>query len=270
MDLTRTLGWMSPSKIDCAARCLAQFYFRYVEGRRSALWGSSIVLGRAMDVATGAALATKQQTGKTPSAGDCADRFAAEWELESATVEHWDDEDTPGGLLDWGCAAAKLWQGSIAEHIQPLHMQQKVQREARDPSTGERWMFSGYLDLVAQVERTQETIVGDLKVSGRRYGADKLTRGWQPALYTWMTELPTFQYHVLVQNKTPAIQIIGTTFTPADHDATMVQVGMLRRQIRNAAQTGDWLPNRRHTLCTRRYCEHWHRCEAKFGGRVPN
>ena len=43
---------------------------------------------------------------------------------------------------------------------------------------------------------------------------------------------------------------------------------MIRRQIRNAYMTGDWLPNRQHMLCSKTYCEQWHRCQGEFGGEV--
>lgn len=268
--LTRTLARMSPSKVECAAKCLAQFAFRYIERVTHPLWNSSIVLGRALDTATGAAYTAKAVTGTTPSADDVAARFAAEWDMESETVERWDDGDTAGGLMDWGTRAGARWRDEIAQFVRPRAVQPKLERDVFDPRTGDRWTMSGFADQIGELESTGQPIVTDLKVSGRRYSADRITRGWQPAFYTLMADIPTFQFHVLVQNKAPAVQVIGATFTAADHAAVVSRTAMLRRQIRNAHATGDWLPNRTHTLCSRRYCEHWRACEQRHGGRVPD
>lgn len=267
LNLERLIGRMSPSRLEAAQQCLARVYFQYVDEPPPRAMGVDASFGNAFDELGNDVYAEKIRTGETPKANDVADRFAGIWEWHADYTEAWGD-DTPGELLDRGTEAAKLWRSRIAAHVFPHATQERLQRTVTDPITGERFDLYGYVDLRAQV-LDHETVV-DLKAPRRRIPAARVLREFQAPVYSILTERPWFEYHVVTRNKNPQTQILRTHISDSHRRATLVRAGMLRRQIRVAWQTGDWLPNRTGNLCSRRWCDHWQRCERKYGGRVPD
>jgi len=259
------IGTLSPSRIATAQRCLAQFAFRYVE-RLPTTSSPALQFGVAMDAVSTAAYRVKMKSGETPAAKDVADRFAAEWDFAAAAVEQWGDDDR-GSLLDSGTRGAKLWRESIATHVVPLAVQEHLSATVVDPTTRDPFTLHGYLDL----RRAQPggSVVADLKTSRARFQAARLSREWQPAAYTLLAGTATFEYHVLTTTKQPEMQVLRAHVSDSDRSAFLVRAGMLRRQVVTALRSGDWLPNRTHVLCSRRYCDHWAACEARYGGKVP-
>lgn len=259
-------GRMSPWRIDCANRCMAQFAFRYLERSRDNSQSVAAAFGSALDMAANGVYSAKLKTHETPSANDAADRFASAWDYVSIVVDDWGDEDR-GKLLDRGVAGAKLWRENVAQWVQPLSEPQVPRSKMlRDPQTGEHWELMGYVDLHAMV-RDRETIV-DLKAPGKRYSDSKVLTETQPVAYTLLTDVPRFEYHVVTNTPRPVTQVLGATIGDTHRDFFLLRASMIRRLIRAAYMSGDWLPNRQHTLCTRRYCDQWQKCEAKFGGEV--
>ena len=258
---------MSPSRLDVAQKCLAQFRFRYVEpDDRNMPKAWRMMFGSAMDDAANGVYGVKLQTHETPSAKDAAERFAAAWDYNSTVVDDWEGS-TKGDVLDIGTKGAALWRDEIAQHVQPLKEPQlHVEREIVDPRTQERWTLHGFLDLYGEVGGQEQTI--DLKTSGKRYSASAFAGSSQPAAYTTLTGQQTFSYHVVTSTKHPATQVLTAKVSESHQTAYLVRAGMLRRQIRNAYMTGDWLPNRQHMTCSKRYCDQWQRCVAEYGGEV--
>lgn len=265
VTLESLIGRMSPSRLETATKCLAQFAFRYVE-RLPERFRAAMQFGNAVDDTGNGTYRAKQQRGVTPSAKDVQERFAAAWDYESAAVDDW-GEETRGSLLDTGVKAVAAWRDRIAVHVQPEGVQQMLEAQVVDPVSGDPFVLTGYLDVrgVAKDRR----LVADLKTSGKRYSPDVFSRKFQPVVYTLCTGIPTFEYHVLTTTKTPQTQVLRATLPDSDRDAFLRRAGMIRRQIAHAWQTGDWIPNRTHQMCSRRYCEFWATCEKRHGGRVP-
>lgn len=266
-QLGDVIARMSPSRLDVAQRCLAQFRFRYVDpDGRNMPFAWRMAFGSAMDDAANGVYSYKLEKHRTPSAEDAAERFAAAWDYNSTLVEEWEGS-TRGNVLDVGTKGAKLWRNEIAQHVQPLKDPQlHVQREITDPMTQEKWTLHGYLDLLGEVDGLR--MVTDLKTSGKRYSDSAFASNSQPAAYTLLTDVPVFSYHVVTTAKTPVTQVMTAKVGDSQRHAYVLRAGMLRRQIRHAYMTGDWLPNRQHMMCSKRYCDQWQRCVAEFGGEV--
>jgi hypothetical protein len=268
VQLGDLIGRMSPSRIDCANRCLAQFYFRYVE--RSQFVGGSVAInfGNAFDATTGDTYTEKLKTENvtTPSASDVADRWAAAWDYNAELVDDWGD-NTRGDMLDRGVKGVQLWRDNIAQYVAPLEAPQvRLSATVKDPLKGDTFELMGFADLHAIV-RDRDTIT-DMKAPGKLYTPDRLLTETQPVAYTLMAGVSRFEYHVMTSAKNPKVQVIGADISKDAQDAFLIRTGMLRRQVKHAWQSGDWLPNRQHMMCKRRFCDDWQKCEAKFGGKV--
>lgn len=268
VQLGDLIGRMSPSRIDCANRCLAQFYFRYVE--RSPFVGNNVALnfGNAFDAVTGDTYTAKLEANNesTPSAEDVADRWAASWDYAAEMVDDWGGV-TRGDMLDRGVEGVQLWRDNIAQYVKPLEKPQvRLTATVKDPLRGDVFDLLGFADLHAIVKE-RDTIT-DMKAPGKLYSPDKLITETQPVAYTLMAGVSRFEYHVMTSAKHPKVQVIGATIGKDAQDAFLIRTGMIRRQIKHAYMGGDWLPNRQHMMCKRRFCNDWHRCEKKFGGKV--
>jgi len=277
-QLGDVINKMSPSRIDAAQRCLALFKYRYVDVQRHAeprAWKTAF--GTAMDDAANGVYQQKLDTHVTPSANDVAERFDWAWDLQKPLIEQWEDAK-PGDILDRGTQGAKMWRENIALYMQPTQKPQfHVEREIVDPKDNSTWTLHGFIDLVGQVDGLAAsfndmapgtTINVDLKTSGKRYSESKLQTASQPAAYTILTGEPKFAYHVITTTKKPVTQWLQADISPSIQHLYVVRAGMTRRMIRNAYMTGDWMPNRDHVLCSRKYCGEWARCQAEFGGEV--
>lgn len=290
-SLDTLIGSVSPSRLDTAQRCMAQFYFRYVEKLRER-WRSRLSFGKACDDAGNAVYVAKQALGTTMSRSDVQEQFAAAWDFHAMQIDEWEEGDTHGQLLDRGTQAMAEWRDRIALFMSPTGVQEKISATVKCPRTGDEFVLNGVIDVRGTVpmraelragdamnrfasigneiaEATQLAVVADLKTAAKRYMADAFVRRSQPAAYTLLTGCDQFEFHVLVTTTTGAkTQVLRSQVTDADRNGFVQRAAMIRRHVAHAYKTGDWLPNRTHTLCTRRHCEFWATCEARFGGRV--
>jgi hypothetical protein len=267
VTLESLIGRVSPSRLETAARCLAQFAFRYIE-RLPERFRAAMQFGNAVDATGNGVYEAKLKSGETAPVRDVQDRFAAAWDWEASAVDDWEGEER-GALLDVGVRCVSAWRDRIAVHVVPEAVQEKLETVVADPSTGEQFTLTGYLDVRGNVPSKQRRVVADLKTSGRAYRPDVFARRFQPVTYTLLTGIPTFEYHVLTTTKEPQTQIMRATLPDSDRESFLRRAGMLRRQVAHAFTSGDWLPNRGHMLCSRRFCEFWSTCEKRHGGRVP-
>lgn len=261
---------MSPSKFKAAATCGAKFLFRYVAPRedRATSYSASLQWGAAFDQVGNAVYTDKHKTGETPPVRDVQERFAAEWDWASDGVDLWMGR-TKGDLLDVGTKAAALWRDRIALHFTPTGLQERLEVDVTDPATREVWKLVGVVDAADRGTVHGTPVVIDLKTTGRRYQVNAFAREVQPAAYTLLTGIPNFEYHILLNTKTPDTQVLRAELPDSERDSFLLRASILRRQIQHSIRTGDWFPNRAATTCSRRYCEHWRACEHRFGGTVP-
>lgn len=254
---------LTPSKLETARMCMARFRFEYVD-RLPRRARADAELGNAADTTANEAYLQRKARDTLPAVGDVLDRFAAMWDWHAALVEEWDGE-TRGAMLDDGVRCMRLWRTRVAPHVRPESVQPTIRRQFG--AAGDVWTLSGRLDVVADTGAGRA--IADLKLSARRFGADRITRSTQPAAYSLLSDAPIFEFHVLVRTVTPQVQILRGVVDDVDRAHFLRVAEMTRRTIRAASTTGDWIPNRGHFLCSRRYCPFADACEREYGGRVP-
>lgn len=266
VSLEHLIGVVSPSRLDTAQRCMAQFYFRYVE-KLPERWRSSLSFGKAFDATGNEVYEHKLKTDETPSSRDVQERFAAAWEFEADAIDVWDEGASKGKLLDVGVRAAAEWRENVAFFFRPTHVQQRLEQQIQDGDS--TYTLLGIVDVRGINTDADDTlVVADTKTAGKQYAADAFYKRSQPAAYTLLTGDTCFEFHVVLTTKTPQTQIIRNHVSQAEQQAWLRRAGMQRRAIAHAYRSGDWLPNRAHMLCTKRHCEFWQQCERTFGGTV--
>lgn len=272
---------MSPSKLDALERCPQAFAYRYVYGFRGPR-RSSQGIGNAVDAAANAVYWRKLQSGETMPADEVAELFAAGWDKEAATIENWQDEqETPGQLLDVGTQAVKHWRDRIAVRVEPLaEPQVRLSFTARSPRPDldellgiePRFEVRNVVDLLAVVpwgDGTTRRVLVDHKASGKLWNANDVLRSSQAPLYYLATGVASFQWHVLrTDTVKPRANVVSSQTTESQAEHLVRRMAMARRTIVAGYRSGDWETRRTGSLCTRRFCEHWERCERDNGGTV--
>lgn len=266
VTLADIIDVVSPSKLDAAQQCMAKILFRYVE-HLPRTYRADGQFGTAIDQAGNDFYRAKIKTKRNPTKKRLAELFESAWEFEAGAVDEWQGE-TRHTLLDKGVEMIELWRSRIAQHVQPESAQKPVTMEVPDVITGGTFRLTGIIDMIGRTTGPHLSVV-DLKQSLTRYPESRITRSFQPASYTILGKENVFEFHVVTRQATPQIQILRAVISDDDRRSMLLRASMIRRQIGHAFTSGDWLPNRTHQLCSRRYCEFWHTCEKRFGGRVP-
>jgi hypothetical protein len=269
---------LSPSSMDQWAKCQVQYMFRKVENK-IAPPSAALTYGKGVDTTFGWVYSEKYNdpNRETPPTDDVKDKFTTEWdELVREGVEFKEGDD-PAKLRANGQLLSGIWRDTVAVDVEPARDplpfvdcdtgkkgQERVEHDAGD------FKVMGYLDLVAKHPDGSEVVV-DNKTSGRKYRKeDYPAKSSQAQFYTLATGIPAFEFHVGVKNVKPYVQAVPVNVAAADHVAFLIRAAVTRRQIIHAIGTGDFLPNRGHTLCSKRWCGFWEDCVKRFGGSVAD
>ena len=262
---------MSPSRSDLWAKCQWAFFARYVLGIRRPPT-AAMAWGNAHDGAANAVYVDKLATGATMPVDEAAERYAESWNVARIDVEDWEDAD-PGTFLDQGVALTREWHKRAATKVEPVSVQVRVERAIHEPD-GSTWTLLGYVDLIGDVPTAgggTRRVVIDHKASGRYWTAADVIRSSQGPAYSIGTGVEPFSLHVGTRrgkSKSVAWKSLTLTIGQTDRDGWLIRTSIARRQIAAAYRTGDFLPNRGHMLCSRRWCGFWRECERANGGRV--
>lgn len=251
--------YISPSQAGMFARCQAQWKYRYVDGIKSPP-SAALAFGKAFDETANSVYSEKMVTGDTAESGEVADRFAAQWDAASATIEDWEDEDR-GALLDKGVALAGLWRNDIAVNVKPVGVQVPANVEADGVKV------FGIIDTVAEEGGTK--VVHELKTKAKSISDGDMARSLQVPIYAHAAGTDRVQWDVCVKTKIPKTQTVPVTVTPEDVRGALNQLVLSKRLIDASVRSGDFLPNRQQMMCSRRWCAYWSRCEKDHGGTVP-
>lgn len=252
--------YISPSQAGMFLRCQQQWKYRYVDGIKSPP-SAAMAFGSAFDSTANSVYSEKILTGETAPANDCSDRFAAEWDKASANIQDWEEEQ-PGKLLDTGVALAGLWREDIAVNTQPTAVQVQANLEV------DGIKITGVIDTVA--EKEGKVVVHELKTKAKSITETDMVRSLQVPVYAHAAGTDTVQWDVCVKTKVPKTQVVPVQVTTEDVRGALNQLVIAKRVIEATVKTGDFLPNRQQTLCSRRWCAYWQQCESDHGGRVPS
>jgi len=273
-DVVRT---MSPNKFGMWTRCQYQFFQRYVLGLKRPPSGP-IAFGKATDELSAAFFEEKKATHEDWDESLTKEFWADRWATVSKEVEDWESDD-PNTMLDQGVEAAKVWRSDIGVNFQPHETKFYFELPIYD------WILNGEIDTIGKPSNEEHlpVIATDTKTTKRAWRLKKVLEEDQPVAYSLALQhtpklearIDTFQYHVLIRKNTKTrgpeavSQIINRPVDQEERDGFVIRLEMARTQIMDSFRSGVFLPNRKHTLCTRRFCGFWHDCEKAFGGTIP-
>ena len=265
----------SPSRTECYIQCPAKFYFRYIERLPKPKF-ARMVFGSGMDHAQTWAFGQVMNGNPLPDAQEIFDETAEKIREKSLAEPENGVEGLREEVVDDLVALAKdsipVWRRDFATQVVPMKVQQHVSIDMGG------WVLHGFLDSSYVDKSTGEEIVGDLKTSGTRQDPGRakpendLWKGLQPVVYTGATGINTFEYVVLInQKKGTRIQRLKGVISDEHRKGMLNMARTAREAIRRTFMTGaDFMPNRTSMMCSRRYCDACDRCEAKFGGTIPD
>lgn len=272
---------MSHSKTEMWFRCQYQWFSRYVRGIRRPP-GAALALGRATDTTAATFYAAKIESGEDMSRHDTLELWREQWEDEAEKVVEWEHPGDKERLTDMGTPTIARWREKIATQIVPLHTKVWFELVMKGD-----WTLNGEIDLVHRPRRELHRlpIPSDTKMTQKRWGQKQAWSTLQPAIYTLALDhspdiqanTSLFQFHIGVlydpntkRADTDCAQILTRRVTENEKDGALARIGMARRQIMAAFESGDFMPNRLNVMCSRRHCAYWESCEKKFGPRVPD
>jgi len=255
----------SPTKLDLWNKCQAAWCFHYVERRRFPS-STQQALGRAADEAWNDYYRARIRDARGLTETEVLDLFENHWHAEASEVEQLPRYEFDE-RLDRGTAAMRVWFRQGAQFVEPLAVQLEIEREVR--MDGDTVMVEGRLDLLERRADGNRAVV-DNKMGGRRYGATELYRSTQALVYPFCTGAPIYGIHAgVILKASEAFQAVYREIDSRDADLLGHMAIIAQRQQRASIASGDFMPNRGHQLCTRRWCDHWRACEKRFGGKVP-
>lgn len=271
LDVRTLVDVQSPSRVALFLRCQFAWSCRYVHGLVSPPT-AAIAWGNAHDRTANDVYSQKARTGASPGSKDAIDRYAARWSEQAREVPDW-REESAGKLLDLGVALTRLWAKRAVPYVQPIATQREIRLTVKDPQH-ERPEFTvrGIIDLVASivVRGIPTPTVVDHKASRRRITVSDSLRSLAGPVYCAGSGVDAFDLHAGRRNlHSVDWQSVRRTITKAEQNATLALVAKARRLMEQSVRTGDFLPNRQHHLCSRRWCAWWQVCERSNGGRVP-
>ncbi len=244
---------LSPSSINTFFDCSMKWYYRKVlrlpEARSSALG-----VGTAVHSALVENFRQKIETREDlPAEGVQAmfiDAFTEQ--LDTITLAKNESADE---LKNMGEVMVRLFMHQAAPAIEPAAVEEPVAGVIGDVPV------HGYID----VRDTAGRII-DIKTAAKRPSGMMPAYRLQIATYAMLhpaaSGLATLS--TLTKTKTLALHQDTVEITPADRKLTTRLYSIARDQM----AAGVYAPNRASFLCSRKYCGHWERCEAEFGGEV--
>lgn len=278
VDMARLLERMSPSGFDAWGKCEASWAFRYIEGLSRRPSGA-MAAGSGFDTLANDYYLDRVSFGHRMPEEEVQDRFRDAFRHEAEEVD-WGSEKAgeQSRIVDQGIAASALWRKTVAAYVEPKVIQPRIEvrvefgRAHAEPNArldlSNGITLTGYGDVVGEVSGRPGLTIIDHKFSGKSWSENDLLRETQPVIYSMALGIPRFQFHVARRLKTPKMRILTRNLDAEDSIGILNRYAITRRKIAASFETGDFLPNRKQILCSRKWCGFWRKCEVKYGGKV--
>lgn len=264
----------SPSQWNCLAACEAKYWYRYIRRLKKPL-SSALLLGRATDEAFQLNFQTKMSAGRDEKLAVVQEKYVAEFESGVDAVDWRADEERPVDLRDSGMKPLAKYHREVCPGIRPVEVQPDFGMECK--ALGIHVVQFGDVLTVDHIIIDQKT-----SRSSPPNGANGLPRAksedheFQGISYAIGHKarlgIPPAKMRIdyLVRTKEPKIvhATVATGPTQVAYFEAVTDRMERRLQWLNSVEWKTALPNRRHLLCSRKWCEYWRECEKDFGGAV--
>lgn len=240
---------ISASQILMFLKCPKQYEFRYIDGIKSPPKGS-MTRGSAFHHATGKNYEQKIESMQDLRVNDVEDIFSTEWERLKPDTEFLPDEK-PEKLKDDGVRMIDMYHGTVANIIQPIAVERKIEVEVNGQS------LVGYIDL-----ETKDCL-HETKTSGKTPSEVMPAHLLQMAVYSLDTKAKKFQAdYVIPLTKEVKIQ----SFTKSLEDLPVARLHKYIAAFSDALIRGSFPPtDPGNWACSEKWCGYWNRCE--YGGK---
>jgi CRISPR/Cas system-associated exonuclease Cas4 (RecB family) len=243
---------ISVSQAKTFLRCSAKWWYDLIERKRQNV---ALAIGDAVHQAIAAAMTAKRE-GQQIEAAD-AGNFAMMRARDLLQMVECSQREFVFGCEDAErCTAA--WMRSQAQRINPAGIEEAFETKIGGVPV------RGAIDLIHIDPATDTPTLIEIKTASPRRPITPTSHTFQLATYATARNIQACEVHTIRKLKTPTCEITPQTITEPD----LQYVNNIYPAINEAMQTGVYLPNRDHILCTRRWCEHWAACESDFGGKV--
>ena len=274
-------GVISHSKISKMLGCEAKFHFSYIDKPdEPPPRAHDMVFGSGIDHAQNEAMKRVMDGQRLPGENDLFSDAAEYMRDHAGDIAEGVREERVDEMIEGIKPVMRLWREDFAVKVFPHAVQEKIVLPIDDFEV-EGWLdfrgvctesvdggFGKGLEMVADLK-----IVGDPpRKSGRKKSINDMYSSGQPSFYTEATGIENFEFFSVIRQKTQIqTQRLQATLGK-DERRTWVNIARAtRKRMRRLIMTGDDpIPNRASSLCSKRYCEHWARCEAKFGAGVQD
>lgn len=236
--------------LDCSAKWWFRYGMRFPEPKTS-----SLALGISVHQALEANFREKLETGEDLPTMGIVMLFRDAW-LEQITETQFQEDESPGELCRKGEEMVRKYMDEVAGGIQPAAVEQDVSGEIG----GVR--VRGRVDLVD----TEGRII-DVKTAARKPSGISPSYAFQLATYRQITPNVSGEVRLDTLVKTKTVQLVQDSYAVSEEDLRLTH--NLYPAVQEGIRSGLYVPNRQSFLCSRRNCVFSKRCEAEFGGSVP-
>ena len=245
---------LSPTQARTFLGCSARWWFKYGLSLPEPKT-SSLAFGLAMHRALEINFRQKLETKEDLETGGMVTVFRDCWTEQVGQTVFREDEN-PRVLAKLGEQLILMYMREVAPCIEPAAVEMDVQGLIGGVPV------RGRIDLLD----VQGRLV-DIKTASRRPSCVSWDYAFQLATYRQITPGASGEARLDTLVKTNAVQLIQKSYVVGDADLRATEV--LYPFIKEAIQTGLYLPNRDSMMCSRRHCAFWENCQKEYGGTVP-
>lgn len=253
------MEYLSATQITMFLKCPFQYYCRYIEGLKSPP-GAALTVGSCFHNATGVNYGQKIESHEDMPVDDVCDIFSTNFDHARHDTA-WFEDEKPGEIKDSGIETLKVYHQTIAPEVQPLHVEMKFQLEF----TNLEQSFIGYIDTVDVNEEIRE-----LKTTSRKPSDVSHDHKLQQTAYVagyiskYKRRPKASRIDYAINKKEPEVVSMPLEIQAEDIDYFLTIIPKIVASI----ETGVFIPNRGHFLCSQRWCGYAGKCMKENGGIV--
>jgi len=246
---------LSPTQTRAFLDCSAKWWYRYGL-RLPEPKSSSLALGSAVHQALEVNFREKLASGEDFCSEAIVTVFRDAW-LEQITETQFREDENPSSLGRKGEEMVRKYMDEVAGTIQPAAVEQEVSGVIGGVKV------RGRVDLLDIEGR-----IIDVKTAARKPSSVSPAYAFQLATYRQLTPGASGEARLDTLVKTKSVQLVQESYQVSEQDLRITQniYPMVQEGIRN----GLYLPNRNSFCCSKHHCAFWQKCQADYGGNVPD
>jgi RecB family exonuclease len=244
---------LSPSQVSQFLNCPAKWMFRYLLDLKEPGTAAQ-ALGKAFHETIAHNFRQKQESLRDLPVAECLEFFrkALGQHLEEAALQK---GENPMEFLELGETMVQKYLAEAAPLIQPAAVESRVCGLIGGVKV------AGYVDLLdieGRIVDSKSTLKPSVGIAH--------DHRVQLTSYVMITPAASGVCRLDTVTKGKTVRLIHKSFAITEQDRQYVE--LIYPMVQDSIREGIFLPRRNSSLCSRRYCGFWKRCEQEFGGQV--